>query len=174
MRAGVDAPGGDLAWSRAMPLKPSAQRVQDALTERGLGERVVELAATARSAAEAAAALGCEVGQIAKSLVFRLRQSGRPVLIVACGSNRVDLARVEALLGEPLDRADPDFVREQTGYAIGGIPPLGHARPLVTVVDEDLLRYQRIWAAAGHPNAVFPLTPRELVAVTGGQVARTA
>ena len=157
-----------------MPLKPSAQRVQDALTERGLGERVVELTATARSAAEAAAALGCEVGQIAKSLVFRLRQSGGPVLVVACGANRVDLARVEALLGEPLDRADADFVREQTGFAIGGVPPLGHAHPLLTVLDEDLLRYERIWAAAGHPNAVFPLTPQELVAVTGGQVARTA
>ncbi|MCM2333782.1 MAG: YbaK/EbsC family protein [Anaeromyxobacteraceae bacterium] len=157
-----------------MPLKPSAQRVQDALSERGLGERVVELTATARSAAEAAAALGCEVGQIAKSLVFRLRTSGRAVLVVACGANRVDPAKVEALLGEPLDRADADFVREQTGFAIGGVPPLGHASPLLTVVDEDLLRYPRIWAAAGHPSAVFPLTPQELVAVTGGRVARTA
>jgi prolyl-tRNA editing enzyme YbaK/EbsC (Cys-tRNA(Pro) deacylase) len=157
-----------------MPLKPSAQRVQDALAERGLGERVIELTATARSAAEAAAALGCEVGQIAKSLVFRLRAGGGAVLVVACGANRVDLAKVEALLGEPLDRADADFVREQTGFAIGGVPPLGHARPLLTVVDEDLLRYPRIWAAAGHPSAVFPLTPQELVAVTGGRVARTA
>lgn len=157
-----------------MPLKPSAQRVQDALAARGLGERVVELAATARTAAEAAAALGCEVGQIAKSLVFRLRQSGRPVLVIACGSNRVDQARVAELLGEPLDRPDAEFVREQTGFAIGGIPPLGHARPLLTIVDEDLLRYPRIWAAAGHPSAVFPLTPQELVGVTGGRVARTA
>jgi prolyl-tRNA editing enzyme YbaK/EbsC (Cys-tRNA(Pro) deacylase) len=157
-----------------MPLKPSAQRVQDALVARGLGERVLELTATARSAAEAAQALGCEVGQIAKSLVFKLRSSGGPVLVVACGANRVDLARLEALLGEPLDRADPDFVREQTGFAIGGVPPLGHARPLLTVVDEDLLRYPRIWAAAGHPSAVFPLTPQELVAATGGRVARTA
>lgn len=157
-----------------MPLKPSAQRVQDALAARGLGERVVELTATARTAAEAAAALGCEVGQIAKSLVFRQRQSGRPVLVIACGSNRVDQARVAELLGEPMDRADPEFVREQTGFAIGGIPPLGHARPLLTIVDEDLLRYPRIWAAAGHPNAVFPLTPQELVSVTGGRVAKTA
>lgn len=157
-----------------MSLKPSAQRVQDALVERGLGERVVELTATARSAAEAAAALQCEVGQIAKSLVFRLRTSGRAALVIACGANRVDQARVAELLGEPLDRADADFVREQTGFAIGGIPPLGHAHPLVTVIDEDLLRFPRIWAAAGHPNAVFPLTPDELVAVTGGRVARTA
>lgn len=157
-----------------MPLKPSAQRVQDALLARGFQNQVQELTETARSAAEAAAAVGCTVGQIAKSLVFRGRQSGRAVLVVASGSNRVDLARVQALLGEPLDRAEPDFVREQTGFAIGGIPPVGHASPLVTVIDEDLLRHERIWAAAGHPNAVFPLTPDELVRLTGGQVAKTA
>lgn len=157
-----------------MPLKPSAQRVQDALTERGLGERVVELTQTARSAAEAAAALGCEVGQIAKSLVFRARQSGRAVLVVASGANRVDLPKVEALVAEPLDKADADFVREQTGYAIGGVPPVGHARPLLTVIDEDLLAFEKIWAAAGHPSAVFPLTPQELRALTEGRVARTA
>jgi len=157
-----------------MPLKPSAQRVQDALLARGFQNQVQELSETARSAAEAAAAVGCGVGQIAKSLVFKGRQSGRAVLVVASGSNRVDLARVQALLGEPLDRADPDFVREETGFAIGGIPPVGHARPITTVIDEDLLRHERIWAAAGHPNAVFPLTPDELVRLTGGQVARTA
>lgn len=170
----MDNPGGPGASFRAMPLKPSAQRVQDALRAAGLANQVLELPASARSAAEAAAALGCDVGQIAKSLVFRLRHSGAPVLVVACGANRVDLARLEALLGEPLDRADPEFVREQTGFAIGGIPPLGHARPLAAVIDEDLLRYPSLWAAAGHPSAVFPLTPQELVAVTGGRVARTA
>jgi prolyl-tRNA editing enzyme YbaK/EbsC (Cys-tRNA(Pro) deacylase) len=157
-----------------MPLKPSAQRVQDALLARGFQNQVQELADTARSAAEAAAAVGCTVGQIAKSLVFKGRQSGRAVLVVASGSNRVDLAKVQALLGEPLDRADPDFVREETGFAIGGIPPVGHAKPITTVVDEDLLEHERIWAAAGHPNAVFPLTPEELVRLTGGQVAKTA
>ena len=157
-----------------MPLKPSAQRVQDALTERGLGERVQELPTTARSAAEAASALGCQVGQIAKSLVFRARSSGRAILVIASGANRVDLARVEAVLGEPLDKADADFVRAETGFAIGGVPPLGHARPLLTLLDEDLLRHERIWAAAGHPQAVFPLTPEELVRLTGGRVARTA
>ncbi len=156
------------------PLKASAQRVQDVLRERGFSNEVVELPATARSAAEAASALGCEIAQIAKSLVFKARRSGRPVLVVASGANRVDLAKVEALLGEPLDRADPDFVRERTGFAIGGIPPAGHAEPLVTLIDEDLLRHERIWAAAGHPSAVFPLTPDELVRLTGGRVARTA
>ena len=157
-----------------MPLKPSAQRVQDALLAAGFQNQVQELSETARSAAEAAAAVGCTVGQIAKSLVFKGRQSGRAVLVVASGANRVDLAKVQALLGEPLDRADPDFVREETGFAIGGIPPAGHAKPITTVIDEDLLTHERIWAAAGHPNAVFPLTPDELVRITGGQVARTA
>jgi prolyl-tRNA editing enzyme YbaK/EbsC (Cys-tRNA(Pro) deacylase) len=157
-----------------MPLKPSAQRVQDALAARGLPNQVRELEQTARSAAEAAAALGCEVGQIAKSLVFKGRGSGRAVLVIASGASRVDTARVEALLGEPLDRPDADFVRAETGFAIGGIPPVGHARPLVTFIDEDLRRWPILWAAAGHPSAVFPLTPDELERLTGGTVARTA
>jgi len=157
-----------------MPLKPSAQRVQDALTARGLDIKVVELTSTARSAAEAAAAVGCQVGQIAKSLVFRGAVSGRGFLVVASGANRVDMARVGELLGEKLAKADAEFVRAETGFAIGGIPPVGHDRPLTTVIDEDLLRYDRIWAAAGHPNAVFPATPAQLVAMTGGQVAKTA
>jgi prolyl-tRNA editing enzyme YbaK/EbsC (Cys-tRNA(Pro) deacylase) len=157
-----------------MPLKPSAQKVQDALDARGLALKVLELEVTARSAAEAAAAVGCQVGQIAKSLVFRASPSGCAVLVIASGANRVDLAKVEALLGESLGKADADFVRAETGFAIGGIPPVGHARPLTTVIDEDLLRFESIWAAAGHPNAVFALTPAQLVALTGGQVARTA
>ncbi|HSD21902.1 MAG TPA: YbaK/EbsC family protein [Anaeromyxobacter sp.] len=155
-----------------MPLHPTAQRVQDALAARGLANEVVEVAASARTAAEAAAALGCEVAQIVKSLVFRGRESGRAILVEASGANRVSEEAVRALLGEPIERADPAFVREQTGFAIGGIPPIGHARELVTLVDEDLLRFDRIWAAAGHPRAVFPLTPGELVAMTGGRVAR--
>ncbi len=157
-----------------MPLKPSAQRVQDALSARGLDIQVVELTTTARSAAEAAASVGCEVGQIAKSLVFRGSRSGGAILVVASGANRVNLEKVEALLGEALEKADAEFVRAQTGFAIGGIPPLGHDRPLTTVIDEDLLRFDRIWAAAGHPNAVFAATPAQLVAMTGGRVAKTA
>ena len=157
-----------------MPLKPSAQRVQDALAARGLQIQVVELTVTARSAAEAAAAVGCQVGQIAKSLVFKGRSSGRGILVIASGANRVDLAKVEAIVGEALDKADAEFVRAETGFAIGGIPPLAHDRALVTVIDEDLLRFEGIWAAAGHPNAVFPAAPAQLVAMTGGQVARTA
>ena len=98
--------------------------------------------------------------------------SGRAILVVASGSHRVDEQLVAALLGEELARASADFVRDQTGFAIGGVPPIGHARPLVTVVDEALLAHSRIWAAAGHPHAVFELTPAELVRMTGGRVAR--
>jgi len=155
-------------------LEPSAQKVQDVLRSRGFANEVVQLADSARTSAEAAAAVGCDVAQIAKSLVFRARESGRAVLVVASGTNRVDEKKVAALLGEPIGRADPDFVRAETGYAIGGIPPIGHARPIVTFVDEELLKLEKIWAAAGHPHAVFPLTPAELVEMTGGRVASVA
>jgi prolyl-tRNA editing enzyme YbaK/EbsC (Cys-tRNA(Pro) deacylase) len=155
-----------------MALKPSARKVQEALAARGFSNEVVELPSSTRTAAEAAAAVGCEVGQIVKSLVFRGRQSGRAVLVVASGSHRVDEGAVGTVLGEDIDKASADFVREQSGFAIGGVPPLGHARELVTIVDEELLRHERIWAAAGHPHAMFPLTPAELVAMTGGKVAR--
>ena len=157
-----------------MPLKPSAQRVQDALRAAGFSNEVIELPDSARTAAEAAAAVGCEVAQIVKSLLFEARPSGRAVLVAASGSHRVDEKAVAAVLGEAIARASADFVREQTGFAIGGVPPIGHAQPVVSVVDEALLQYGRIWAAAGHPHAVFSLTPQELVRMTGGQVARIA
>jgi prolyl-tRNA editing enzyme YbaK/EbsC (Cys-tRNA(Pro) deacylase) len=157
-----------------MPLKPSAQKVEDALRAAGFSNEVIELPDSARTAAEAAAAVGCEVGQIVKSLLFEARPSGRAVLVAASGSHRVDEKAVSAVLGETIARASADFVREQTGFAIGGVPPIGHAQPVVSVVDEALLQYGRIWAAAGHPHAVFSLTPQELVRMTGGQVARIA
>jgi prolyl-tRNA editing enzyme YbaK/EbsC (Cys-tRNA(Pro) deacylase) len=109
-----------------------------------------------------------------KSLVFRAETSGRAVLVVASGAHRVDEKRVAAEVGEPIGRASPDSVREQTGYAIGGVPPVGHPAPVLTIVDEALLGYAEIWAAAGHPNAVFRLAPDELVRITGGRVARVA
>lgn len=155
-----------------MPLKPSAQKVQDTLTARGFANQIVEFSESTRTSAEAAAAVGCTVGQIAKSLIFAGKQSGRAVLAIASGSNRVDEKKLKALLGENIVRPDADFVRSQTGYVIGGVPPVGHAQPLVTYIDADLLQYEEIWAAAGHPNAVFPLTPAELVAMTGGTVAK--
>jgi prolyl-tRNA editing enzyme YbaK/EbsC (Cys-tRNA(Pro) deacylase) len=155
-----------------MPLKPSAQKVQDALRAAGFENVVVELPDSARTAAEAAAAVGCGIGQIVKSLLFEAQPSGRAVLVAASGSHRVDERAVAALVGERIGRASADFVREQTGFAIGGVPPIGHAHPVVAVVDEELLRHERIWAAAGHPHAVFSLTPAELVRMTGGTVAR--
>jgi prolyl-tRNA editing enzyme YbaK/EbsC (Cys-tRNA(Pro) deacylase) len=157
-----------------MPLKPSAQKVQAALAAAGFANEVVELPDSARTAAEAAAAVGCDVAQIVKSLVFRGRMSSRALLVVASGANRVDEKAVARLAGEPIERADVDFVREQTGFAIGGVPPLGHPERLACWVDEDLLKLERVWAAAGHPHAVFALAPEELVRMTGGTVAAIA
>ncbi len=152
-------------------MKPSAQKVQDALHVRGFTNQVVELPDSTRTSVEAAAAAGCTVGQIAKSLVFAGRTSGQALLVIASGSNRVDEKRLAALAGEKTTRADAEFVRTQTGFAIGGVPPIGHANALRTFIDADLLGYDEIWAAAGHPNAVFRLTPAELVQMTGGGVA---
>lgn len=153
-----------------MPLSPSAQKVQDYLSARGYHHTVVEHEQSTRSSAEAAAAIGCEVAQIAKSLVFITRETRKPVLVIASGVNRVDTGRVGEALGEPIKRADVDFVHEATGFAIGGVPPMGHATPLVTFIDKDLMQFESIWAAAGSPTAVFNLTPAELVELTGGIV----
>ena len=155
-------------------LKPSAQRVQDALYARGFTNQVVELPDSTRTAAEAAAAVGCTVGQIAKSLIFIGKQTGQGILVIASGANRVDEKAVQALVGEKIGKADADTVRLLTGYVSGGVPPLGHQQALLTSIDPDLLQYAQIWAAAGHPNAVFALTGAELVAMTGGQVAAIA
>jgi prolyl-tRNA editing enzyme YbaK/EbsC (Cys-tRNA(Pro) deacylase) len=149
----------------------SIERVEAALRALGLGHEIVDLGLSARTAAAAAAAVGCRVDQICKSLVFRLRDSGRALLVVTSGAHRVDEARVAALVGEPLGRADAAFVRAETGFAIGGVAPIGHAKPLLTLIDEHLLGFEEIWAAAGHPNTVFRLTPEELVTITGGRVA---
>ena len=154
-------------------LSPSAQRVQQALEGAGLRCRVVEHAASARTSAEAAALLGCEVAQIAKSLVFRRGGDGA-VLVIASGANRVDEAKVAALLGEPIGRADAAFVRQATGYAIGGIPPLGHATPMPVLVDRTLTDLDIVYAAGGTPNALFPIAPADLVRASGGTVADVA
>lgn len=151
-------------------LSPAARHVQEALRLLGRDYVVRELPQSTRSAAEAAQAVGCQVGQIAKSLVFRARLSDRAVLVIASGANRVDEARLAELLGEAVGRADPDFVRRHTGYAIGGVAPVGHATALPVFIDADLLGYEQIWAAAGTPHAVFPLPARDLPALTGGQV----
>jgi prolyl-tRNA editing enzyme YbaK/EbsC (Cys-tRNA(Pro) deacylase) len=151
-------------------LTAAAQRVQDALKALGVPCRVVELPASTRSAAEAAQAIGCRVEQIAKSLVFKGQSTDRPVLAIVSGANRVDEERLGELLGEPTAKADAEYVRQRTGYAIGGVPPVGHAESLACVIDEDLLRYDEIWAAAGTPRAVFRLTPADLQRITAGRV----
>jgi prolyl-tRNA editing enzyme YbaK/EbsC (Cys-tRNA(Pro) deacylase) len=150
------------------PLPASAQRVQQVLAASQIDTRVVELAIAARTSAQAADALGVEVGQIAKSLVFRAANSGRPVLVIAAGDRRVDEARVAALLGEPIERASPEFVRENSGFAIGGVAPVGHARAMVTFVDTSLRRFSVLWAAGGTPHCVFPIAPEQLLRVSGG------
>jgi prolyl-tRNA editing enzyme YbaK/EbsC (Cys-tRNA(Pro) deacylase) len=151
-------------------LSSSAQKVQDALSRHGVDLQVVEMPASTRTAVDAAAAIGCEVAQIAKSLIFRAKESDRPVLVVACGVNRVDETKVAALLGESIGKADAEFVRARTGFVIGGVPPVGHTEALTTLIDADLLAFAEIWAAAGTPNAVFRLLPAELVAITRGLV----
>jgi prolyl-tRNA editing enzyme YbaK/EbsC (Cys-tRNA(Pro) deacylase) len=150
---------------------PSALKVQAALGEEF---QVLEFDATTRTAADAAAAIGCTVAQIAKSLIFRGAASNRPVLVVASGVNRVDETKVAEAVGEGIARADADFVREATGFAIGGVPPVGHKNPGIVVIDESLTAFAEIWAAAGTPNAVFRLTPSDLVSLTGGRVAAVA
>ncbi len=150
---------------------PSALKVQAVLGE---DFEVLEFETSTRTAAEAAAAIGCTVGQIAKSLIFRAVDSGRPVLAIASGSVRVDEARLSEILGEDIGRADAAFVREQTGYAIGGVPPVGHRSQAVIFIDETLLTFDTIWAAGGTPNAVFRLKPDDLVRLTGGTVAAIA
>ena len=150
---------------------PSALKVQAIL---GDNYQVLEFDAGTRTAAHAAAAIGCTVAEIAKSLLFRGKQSNRPVLVIASGDNRVDEKKVATLLGEKISRADADFVREMTGFAIGGVPPVGHATAPITLIDEDLMKFATIWAAAGTPNAVFQLKPAALMELTGGQLADVA
>jgi prolyl-tRNA editing enzyme YbaK/EbsC (Cys-tRNA(Pro) deacylase) len=153
-----------------LKLSSGARKVQQVLDGFGLALEVVELPDSTRTAPEAAQAIGCQVGQIVKSLVFKCKRSERPILVVASGSNRVSERKLEALLGEPLGKADADFVRQQTGFAIGGVPPVGHLTRIEVFIDEDLLQYETIWAAAGSPNAVFRLSPGDLKTMTGGQI----
>lgn len=148
----------------------SALRVQEHL---GPDYTVLEFDESTRSAADAAAAIGCEVAAIGKSLVFEL-DDGSPLLVIASGRNRVDEARLARLVGQAVRRPDADFVRHHTGYSIGGVPPVGHPQPLPVVLDEDLLTLPEIWAAAGTPNAVFRLTPAQLSELTNGRIAAVA
>lgn len=154
----------------AQELKSSALRVQNALQTLGFDCQVVELPDSTRTAKEAAQAIGCGVEQIVKSLIFKGKHSHNPVLVVASGTNRVNEKRLGELAGEPIEKADANFVRQRTGFAVGGVAPIGLAEPIKTFIDEDLLLYAEIWAAAGTPFAVFQLTPADLQKMTGGQV----
>jgi len=157
MAAGVDSKG-------------SVARVREALARLGLKAEIREFDASTRTSADAAAAIGCTVAQIAKSVIFRAKTAGQPVLVIASGVNRVDEKKLEAAVGDRIGRADADFVRATTGFAIGGVAPVGHTGPVRIFIDQDLNQYTEIWAAAGSPNAVFRLTPADLQRVTGGTV----
>jgi prolyl-tRNA editing enzyme YbaK/EbsC (Cys-tRNA(Pro) deacylase) len=154
-------------------MASSAQRFRAADQELGLQTQAVELPQSTRTAKEAADAIGCEIAQIAKSLIFRRLGTDQPVLVIASGSNRVDQQVVSAYLGTEIAIADAEFVRSSTGYAIGGVPPSGHTAPIKDIViDRDLLNFDVVWAAAGTPRSVFPISPQRLVEVTAGQVHR--
>jgi prolyl-tRNA editing enzyme YbaK/EbsC (Cys-tRNA(Pro) deacylase) len=155
-----------------MSLSQSALKVKRALQDLGVQLEVIELPASTRTSQEAAQAVHCQVGQIAKSIVFQALPSHRPVLVIASGSNRVDEKLIARLAGEEIGKADADFVRSHTGFVIGGVPPIGHAEPLETFIDRDLLQYAEIWAAAGTPHAVFRLTPEDLLRITHGEVVQ--
>lgn len=153
-------------------LSPTAQKIQDLLNSLGYNYTVIEHAESTRTAQEAAERAGCELGQIIKSLIFRGKTTGKPILVLTSGANRVDEKRISEYAGESLSRADADFVRTVTGFAIGGVPPIGHAEKMETYLDEDLLQYQVVWAAAGTPNAIFELKADELQKMTGGKIAQ--
>lgn len=151
-------------------LSPSAQKIQDALNALGYDYKVMEHAESTRTAQEAADRAGCELGQIVKSLVFRGKTSKKPILVLTSGANRVNEKRIKEYAGEAIERADPDFVREVTGFAIGGISPIGHLQKIETYIDSDFLQYEKVWAAAGTPNAIFELKTEDLQKMTGGMV----
>ncbi len=155
-----------------MTLSPSAQKIQNLLRELGYNYTIIEHAESTRTAQEAAVRAGCELGQIVKSLIFKGKVSGKPILVLTSGANRVDEKRISGYTGEAISRADADFVRTVTGFAIGGVPPIGHIQKMETWLDEDFLHYKTIWAAAGTPNAIFELATDDLKKMTNGKVAQ--
>ncbi|HVN14507.1 MAG TPA: YbaK/EbsC family protein [Anaerolineales bacterium] len=153
-------------------LSPTAQKIQNLLDSLGYHYTVIEHAESTRTAQEAADRAGCELGQIVKSLIFKGRTSGKPILVLTSGVNRVDEKRISEYAVEAIGRADADFVRTVTGFAIGGVPPIGHAQKMETYLDEDLMIYKTVWAAAGTPNAIFELLASDLQKMTDGKVVR--
>lgn len=151
-------------------LSNSAQKIQDLLLSLGYSYTVVEHAESTRTAQEAADRAGCQLGQIVKSLIFKGDSSGKPILVLTSGANRVNEKRISEYAGEKISRADADFVRTVTGFAIGGVPPIGHAQTMETYLDEDFLQFPTIWAAAGTPNAIFELKTEDLQKMTNGKI----
>ena len=152
------------------PLTPHAQKVQVALRTLGFPHEVIELSQTIRSAAEAAQAIGCKVEEIAKSLIFKGKRTNKAILVIASGPNRVNEKKISEFLSEPVKMADADFVGQKTGFTIGSVPPIAHRERLETIIDEDLLQFEEIWAGAGTRNAVFKLSPAELTKMTDGRI----
>ena len=153
-------------------LSPSAQKIQDLLNSLGYHYTVIEHAESTRTAQEAADRAGCELGQIVKSLIFKGKDSNKPILVLTSGANRVDEKRISEYTGERIGKADADFARAVTGFAIGGVPPFGHIQKIETYIDEDFLQYQTVWAAAGTPNAIFELKSEDLQKMTDGKVVQ--
>jgi len=151
-------------------LNPSSQKVQEYLRGVGVEAQVKEMPAATRTAKEAAQAIGCSVAHMAKSIVCRTAQSGRAVLVIVSGANRVNEHRMSELIGERIGKATPEFVRESTGFGIGGVPPVGHCHPVETWIDRDLLQFDIIWAAAGTPFTVFSIRPNQLQSITAGKI----
>jgi len=158
----------------AVLSNPSVERVRGALSRAGLEPDIVELPGAARTAQAAAEFLGCAVAQIANSLVFRAERSDGAVLVMSSGAKRVDLARLSTVLGEPATKADADFVRDRTGFAIGGVAPVGHVAVDRIFIEKSLAAHRELWAAAGHPHTVFRLTYDELVRITAGTPVEAA
>ena len=162
-----------MSSASAVLTNPSVERVRAALERAGIRSDIIELPGAARTARAAAQFLGCELGQIANSLVFRAEAGGGPILVMSSGAKRVDVERLSTLLNERVGKADADFVREHTGFAIGGVAPAGHGVKRV-FVDRSLATYDALWAAGGHPHAVFRLSYPELLRLTRGAPADLA
>ncbi|MBS0606185.1 MAG: YbaK/EbsC family protein [Parachlamydiales bacterium] len=153
-----------------MQLTKNAQTIQELLSQRGIDTKVIEFPASTRTAADAAAAIGCDAAQILKSLIFQTKNTHRPILVLVSGLNRVNEQLIEAAVGEPILKADADFTRKATGFAIGGIPPIGHLQRIETYIDEDLLKLDLLWAAAGTPHSVFSIHSNQIANLTEGTV----
>jgi len=153
-------------------ISPTAQKIQDLLNSLGYNYTVIEHAESTRTALEAAERAGCELGQIVKSLIFKGKESGKPIIVLTSGTNRVDEKRIREYAGEGIGKADADFVRAVTGFAIGGVPPVGHIQKIETYMDEDFLRYEVVWAAAGTPKAIFELKTSDLQKMTDAKIVQ--